>query len=422
MAASDGTSEANLPAELSNLRHLRLLDVAVREGSLTRAANLVHISQPAASQAIAKLAKVFGVRLLERVGNTVTPTEEGQIVVARARRALEHLRDLGPHARPRHDSARGGTRGGAADLLERYTSTSQLRAIATFATTGSFASAARRIGQTETSIQRACRNIEQIIGLPLIEGGQRNRSLTAPGRIVAAQASLALKELATARAELREREGVFDSRLVIGALPLARTRLVPEAVVKLMTRYPEARIEIIDGSYESLVQQLRFGTCDLIVGALRGPALPDGLREVALFQDKLSIVARKEHPLVGRRVTGAELRSFPWILPRSDAPARHMFEQLSAQHGLTDPSRGHVETGSLVVLRGILLESDALALISLRQIDYEYIQGLLVPLDFPIPDTERPIGITLLEKALPTRLHGAFLEYLEDASEEKRPN
>lgn len=418
MVLSSGTSEASLPAELSNLRHLRLLDVAVRERSLSRAANLVHISQPAASQAIAKLAKLFGVRLLERVGNTVTPTEEGLIVVARARRALDHLRDLGPLARPRH----AGARSGMADLLERYSSTSQLRALATFATTGSFASAARRIGQTETSIQRACRNIEQIIGLPLIEGGQRNRSLTAPGRIVAAQASLALKELATAHAELREREGVFDGRLVIGALPLARTRLVPEAVVRLMARYPEARIEITDGSYEALVQRLRFGTCDMIVGALRGATRPAGLREIPLFHDRLSIVARKAHPLAGRAVTGADLRGFPWILPRIDSPARHLFEELAARHGLTDPSRGHVETGSLVNLRGILLESDALALISLRQIDYEYIQGLLVPLDFPIADTERPIGITLLEEALPTGLQGAFLEYLEDASKAQRPS
>jgi LysR family transcriptional regulator, regulator for genes of the gallate degradation pathway len=409
---SDPSSGPEGAAALPNLRHLRLFDVAVRERSMSRAAVRVHISQPAASQALARLARVFGARLLERVGNSVTPTAEGRIVVARVRRALAHLGDPGPVLRQRA----AGTRPGPVSPLERYASTSQLRALATVAATGSFGAAARRLGQSDSSVQRACREIERIVGMALFEGGQHARALTPAGRIVAARASLALKELATAQAELRERAGLFDGRLVVGALPLSRTRLLPEAVVALMRDFPEARIEIVDGAYERLIEQLRFGACDLIVGALRGPDRGPGLEERMLFEDTLHIVARRGHPLAGRRLTGAELRHYPWIVPRRDSPARRVFEAFAGAHGLGAAERGQVETGSLVALRGILLRSDALTLISLRQIDHEFRQGLLVPLEFSVSGTNRAIGVTTLDGALPTRLHAAFLDHLACAA------
>lgn len=412
MKTRDLVQEDSSILSLPNLRHLRLLDVAISENSLTAAANKVHISQPAASQAVAKLSEVFGARLIERSGNNVTPTPEGEIVVQRARRALEHLRATGPNLKGRKPADRAQT----GDALVRYASTAQLRAVSAFATSGSFAAAARKLGQAESSVQRACRDIERIIGVPLFEGGQRKRSLTAAGQRLAEQASLALNEITLAQAELRERAGVFDSHIVIGALPLARTQLVPRAVVNLMARHPAARIEIVDGAYDALVQQMRLGACDFIIGALRGQDRPKGVQERPLFKDSLCIVARAGHPLAGCKVQGSELARFPWILPRRDAPARHVFERLSAQHGLEDPGRGHVETGSLVVVRGLLMESDALTLISLSQIDYEYTQGLLVPLDFPLEDAHRVIGITTLSSALPNRLQQNFLEFLEDSS------
>ncbi|MCC5960227.1 MAG: LysR family transcriptional regulator [Rhodobacteraceae bacterium] len=412
MKARDGVVEDASAIILPNLRHLRLLDVAVSDSSLTAAANKVHISQPAASQAVAKLSDVFGARLIERSGNNVTATPEGEIVVKRARRALEHLRATGPALKGRKATDRAQ----AGDMLVRFASTAQLRAVSAFATSGSFAAAARKLGQAESSVQRACRDIERIVGQPLFEGGQRKRTLTAAGQRLAEQSSLALNEITLAQAELRERAGVFDSHLVIGALPLARTQLVPRAVVNLMARHPAARIEIIDGAYDALVQQMRLGACDFIIGALRGADRAKGLEERPLFKDSLCIVARAGHPLAGCKVQGADLARFPWILPRRDAPARHVFERLSAQHGLEDPARGHVETGSLVVVRGLLMDSDALTLISLSQIEYEYTQGLLVPLDFALEDAHRVIGITSLSSALPNRLQRNFLEFLAESS------
>ncbi len=395
--------------ELPNLRHLRLFEAAVRLGSLTRAAEMVHVSQPAASQALARLGRLFGARLAERTSGGLRATQEGRIVQARAARALAHLAEANRRITLRSRLGRGV----AGDRLERHATMAQLRALSAFAEAGSFSDAARRMGQTEPAVQRAAREIERLLGVPLFDGGPRDIRLTPAGETVAIHAGLALKEIAAAHDELREETGVFDGRLVVGTLPLVRTRVVPEAVVALMQRHPAARIEVIDGSYDSLVRGLRSGACDMILGALREQGRPRGLAERPLFHDRLSIVARARHPLAGRALEGPELAGYPWVLPRRDTPARGVFERLAEERGVRDAGRGHVETGSLVALRGVLLASDAVTIISLQQIDYELRQGLIVPLDLEVAEGERVIGVTTLENWRPTAVQAAFLECLE---------
>lgn len=400
------------PAGLPNLRHLRLLDAVVRLGSLTAAADRVAMTQPAASQALARLDRVFGARLMQRGPSGLVPTEAGRIVHARTAFALDHIAEAARRVAPLSRLGRRLT----GDGLERSATMAQLRALAEFAEAGSFSAAARVMGVTEPAVQRAAREIERLLGAQLFDGSHRALRLTTAGETVAAQAGRALKEIAAAFDELREREGRYDGRLVIGTLPLARTRLVPEAVADLIARHPEARIEIIDGAYPALVRALRNGSCDLIVGALRGADCPPGLAETHLFDDSLAIVARTRHPLAGRPVIPEELAAYPWVLPRRDTPARAVFDRLDAQARIADPARGHVETGSLVALRGVLIASDAVSIISPRQIDHELRQGLLTVLDLALPDTARPIGISMLADWRPTALGAGFLACLHRAA------
>ena len=393
---------AEPPDDLPNLRHLRLFEAAVRLGSLTMASDVVHVSQPAASQAVARLEKLFNQRLLNRSPGRIEPTPAGVIVNNRSLRAMAHLGEAA-----RRVAARG--RGQPGGSLERHATAAQLRALSTYAEAGSFSAAARRLGQTEPAVQRAAREIEHILGLPLFEGVQHNLRLTPAGETVAQFSALALKEIALAHEELREMAGVFDGRIVIGTLPLSRTRLVPEAVVQVMQAFPDAKIEILDGTYSSLIRSLRTGACDVIVGALRGKDCGQGVTEQPLFLDSLAIVARAGHPLGQGRVAPADLLKFPWVLPRKDSPARGVFDRVVEGGG----DRGYIETGSLVALRGVLLASDAVSIISPRQVDYELRQGLLTTLDLPLTDATRVIGTSLLAGVQPTALLSRFLAALD---------
>jgi LysR family transcriptional regulator, transcription activator of glutamate synthase operon len=89
------------------LRQLRYLDAVARRRSFTRAALDLHIAQSALSQQVARLERELGVELLRRTTRRVEVTEAGELVLARARRALAEVDGV----RADLDALRGLVRG-----------------------------------------------------------------------------------------------------------------------------------------------------------------------------------------------------------------------------------------------------------------------------------------------------------------------
>jgi LysR family transcriptional regulator, regulator for genes of the gallate degradation pathway len=394
-----------------NLRHIRLLTHALRLNSLSRAADTVGISQPAASQAISGLENHFGGQLFERRANGVFATQRGRLVVARATRVMELLRQaaakLARQAAPR--------RAAAPELIETHVTIAHLRALAAFGQSGGFSAAARQLGQAEPSVQRAARELERVCAAPLFEGRPQAVRLTPAGQALAGSAGLALKELESALQEVAELDGRFDGHVVIGVLPLMRTRIVPRALAAWCRRRPGASIEILDGPYDALIHRLGMGGIDMVVGALR-ESPPRGFVQETLFEDGLAIAARAGHPLLAmEEVSRGDLAAYPWVLPRQGTPTRAIFDCFAAEAGLADAGRGLIETSSLVAIRGILMETDRLTILSPRQIVYERETGLLDIIPVELPHTERPIGVTTRQGWKPTILQREFLEALRAA-------
>jgi DNA-binding transcriptional LysR family regulator len=74
-----------------NLDHLVALKEIAKDGSFSRAATRLHLSQPAVSHQIRELEERVGVQLLERVGKNARPTKAGTLLLQHASRALSEL-------------------------------------------------------------------------------------------------------------------------------------------------------------------------------------------------------------------------------------------------------------------------------------------------------------------------------------------
>lgn len=73
------------------LRQLVYLDAVVRHGGFTRAAERLRVAQPAVSAQIRRLESELGTVVLERTTRRVRLTKAGELVLARARRALDEV-------------------------------------------------------------------------------------------------------------------------------------------------------------------------------------------------------------------------------------------------------------------------------------------------------------------------------------------
>ncbi|MGO4763666.1 transcriptional regulator CynR [Cupriavidus sp. 2KB_3] len=79
------------------LRHIRYFLAVANSGNFTRAAEAVHVSQPALSQQIRQLEDSLGVQLFDRTGRTIRLTDAGEAYRQYAQRALQDL-DAGKRA------------------------------------------------------------------------------------------------------------------------------------------------------------------------------------------------------------------------------------------------------------------------------------------------------------------------------------
>ena len=73
------------------IRHLVLLDELGRSLNMHRAAEAMHLSQPALSKLLAEAEELAGQTLFERSHHGVTPTPLGLMMIGRARLLLNEL-------------------------------------------------------------------------------------------------------------------------------------------------------------------------------------------------------------------------------------------------------------------------------------------------------------------------------------------
>lgn len=376
-----------------NLRHLRAAAAIVETGSVSAAARAVNLTQPAVTQAINKLERQLGMPLFERTAGGMKPTVAGEILASRSRSALELLGSV------------------------RVTAP-QMRAFSALARNGSYATAATAMGMREPSLHRAVTELSLALGQRLVERRGRGVALTSRGVATARAFRLAQVELESALIELQGLNGREVGRIVVGAMPLCRAQLLPNAIGEFHRLFPEVDIAVVEGSHTELVGPLRDGEIDMMIGALRDD-VPGDLARQPLFVDRPVILGRASHPLAGsaRLPTAGQLAAYPWIVPSPQTPLRGLWEQMFRSEGLAPP-RVAIECGSVIVIRQLLIKEDYLTVLSPAQLAVELEAGWLKCICPSPPTIERTIGVTRRADWRPTPMQQRFIDIVAAQAKE----
>ena len=86
------------------IRHMRIFIAVFQEMNITKAAEVLHMTQPAVSRAIQELESYYGIHLFERIHHRLFRTESSYAFYARAPHLIDE--ELGRARRPanwRHD-------------------------------------------------------------------------------------------------------------------------------------------------------------------------------------------------------------------------------------------------------------------------------------------------------------------------------
>lgn len=368
-----------------NLRHLASLAATARLGSLSAAAQAISLTQPALTQGLAKLERQFGEPLFERRPGGMVPTPPAKMLAPRIEAALAHI------ASPRVTMA-------------------QMRALIALADAGSYPGASAATGLSQPTLHRAVGDLSIGLRRVLVERRGKGIAFTEAGRRTVRAFRLARAELVAGLSEVAALRGRETGRVAVGAMPLSRARLLPAAVTAFHRAHPHVEIRIVEGSHAELIEPLRDGDIDLLIGALRDPAPGDDVVQMPLFEDQPVVIARAGHALAKERdITPALLANYPWTISAPGTPLRLLWERMFARADVPLPLVP-VECGSVITIRQMLLDSDFLTLLSPDQVAVELEAGWLTQVGEPPAELRRIIGVTIRSGWRPTGMQQHFLD------------
>lgn len=380
-----------LPRLTMHLRAMRVFMAVSRHGSTVRASQAIHLSQPAVARAIIELEKACGLALFTRAARGMAATSVGASLAMRVETVFAHL-DRGAQEAIAAVPAEA-RRPAAAGRFSAVVAPAGLRALYAIAAAGSESAAAAMLGVTQPAIHAALQGLEQSLGARLFYRLASGTRLTPAGEALLRRVKLSMAEIRAIESDIAAWQGKVRGRIVLGVLPLSVSFFLPLGIEALISRHPDIEVRIVDGTYESLVQQLSNADVDAIVGALRDDAPAQEIRQFPLFDDDLVVVAREGHPCLRHpSLTLEALLRWEWVMPLSGTPAERVLEQVFRAEGLDLPAP-RLRASSPALTLAFVLQTGRLALASRADVGASHHAGQLRIAPVALPSSRRRIGI-----------------------------
>ena len=188
------------------------------------------------------------------------------------------------------------------DIDVRAINLNLLPALEALLVEGSVSGAARRCHVTQSAMSHSLGKLRELFGDPLFVPSGRKMVPTARAQRLAAMLPRALDQLSDAVATPEPFDARTSSRVFrIATVDYFELNMLPDLLEHLGRVAPGVRLEIERFSGEH-VAALAAGEIDL---ALIGASMPipmAGLRRAHLYDDPFAVIARADHPAIGRRL------------------------------------------------------------------------------------------------------------------------
>lgn len=277
--------------------------------------------------------------------------------------------------------------------IDRRIKIRHLRTFVEVARTASVGKAAELMHVSQPAVSKTLAELEAALGARLMDRNRSGVALTPVGQMFHSYASSSLAALRQGIEGISETLAGGGLRLSIGALPSVAARIVPDAAVEMGRVAPEVGLAIVTGPNGYLLSELAGGALDLVIGRLGKPEAMSGLSFSHLYSERISLVVRPGHPLIGRSDVAA-ISDYPIVFPNRDAAIRTMAEQFFIAQGIRRV--GHrIETVAETFGRAFVRKTDAVWVISSGVVALDVAEGMLVELPIMMRETLGPVGLTM---------------------------
>ena len=252
----------------------------------------------------------------------------------------------------------------------------QLRALAAIVETGTVTNAAKKLNVTPPAVTMQVQQLEEHLGLPLLDRAGERFQPSAAGREVLAAVARIEQAIADCGAALDAMKGLKAGRVSVGLVSTAKY-FVPNALGAFARLHPGIDIALVVGNREEMIAALRSDAIDLAI--MGRPPLDMEVDKSPIGAHPHLIIAPAGHPLLGRRIKPAALANASFLSREPGSGTRGLMERFFQESGI-EP-RIAMEIGSNETIKQAVMAGLGLAFISAHTIAAEVADGRLAMLD-----------------------------------------
>jgi DNA-binding transcriptional LysR family regulator len=274
----------------------------------------------------------------------------------------------------------------------------QLQYLVALAREKHFTRAAQACHVTQPTLSGRLRQLEQELGVPIVERGHRFHALTPDGEQVVKWAHTILDNWASLLQEIATRRntaGRLSGHLSVGVIPSALP-MMAVMTRSIQSRHPGVELTVLSQSSIEILRNLEDFAIDIGLTYLDNEPI-EGMRSEAVYMERYCLLVRTDHPLADEAsVTWAEAAGQPLCLLTPDMQNRRIIDRAFRAANAAPVPR--LETNSVINLCANV------RLMGLTSIIPEYFLEVLGPISdvraVPLTDPliEHSVGLVAVDR------------------------
>ncbi|WP_104472098.1 DNA-binding transcriptional regulator HcaR [Acinetobacter indicus] len=192
-----------------------------------------------------------------------------------------------------------------------------LRYFITVAEELNFSKAALKLYTAQPSLSQQIKDLEEDVGVKLLNRTKRKVELTEEGAVFLEQARLTLAQADKAVAMARQVSQAKQQMLRIGFVPVAEMKIFPYILPNLRVQNPDLKIELLSLNNNEQMRLLKKGELDLTF--TRHNFNSDEIESQFVIREPLIFLLPKDHPLAKyEKIPVKALNGIDFIIPSAE--------------------------------------------------------------------------------------------------------
>ena len=285
----------------------------------------------------------------------------------------------------------------------------QLKYFIKTAETLNFSETARSLYITQSTLSQQIKHLEEELGCQLFIRDSHSVTLTEYGERMRPLAKQTLLDAESCKTQIRDLNNMATGTLEIGAT-FSFSPVLRETVKNFIAEYPGIRLNITNRSMEELMEMLRRREVDFVLAFKPNVPYEDIDSEI-LFEDRLSVIMRKDHPLAQSNTLGMEeIRRHRLAIPAKGLQARNMIDKYF--DFMNSSFMVSLEVNSVYNLLEVVESSSLITILSDATIKD---RQKLTAIPLAVPDNQMQGCVHTLKKQYRKRSAEAFIRMLKES-------